>query len=112
MLPDLCPVGKNQFQTHFFFPKNQKHQEKIKMPIFYCGLYFSIVFSQISYFFSTVIFYFFLAFMVLNGENQTCLKFIFYLLGTSLGAFLCYLNGTCLTFRTQILHEYFCLSPL
>ena len=31
MIQDLCPVGKNQLQTHFFFfTQNQKRQGKIE----------------------------------------------------------------------------------
>ena len=51
----------NPFQTHLiFFIKNP--EKKQEMPIFYCDLYFRIIFSQMSYFFSTLIFYFFSAF--------------------------------------------------
>ena len=78
------------------------------MPVFYCDQYFSIIFSQMSYFCFNCYFLFFLGVFGFEWRKSNVCKIDFYLLGTSLGAFLCYLNGTYLIFRTKILPGHFC----
>ena len=86
MLRDLCPVSKYQFQKHLIFSTEKKQ----KMPIFYCDLYFSIIFSlfsQMSYFFFNCNFLFFLGVFCFGGRKSNVSKIDLYLLGTSLGVF-------------------------
>ena len=67
------------------------------MANFFCDLYFSIIFSQMSYFFFNCDFLFFLGVFGFGGRKSNVSKIDFYLLGISLGAFYCYLNDIYLT---------------
>ena len=78
MLRDLCPVGKNQFQTLFFSsPKTKNTKKNRKWQIFTLTYILALYFLKCHTFFPTVIFYFFQAFLVLDEENKMCLKLIF-----------------------------------